>query len=131
MKDENLFVLVRHLESVRAKERILKEKASKIQGRIVKELTRRDETSLELPESADGIVLRATLVQPERMTWDVESLKDLLPPSKFEKVTRVTVDSKAMEDAVKRGEVPTDVVASTCEVSPGTPYMRVAPARPA
>lgn len=119
MTDAKLWQAISRLRKLRDQEKQIHERASGIQAMIVDELQNRDEVAME---NAD---LRISLVRPEKMTWDIESLRRLLPKSKFAKVTKIVIDQKAIESEVQKGEIPVDIVASASEIESLKPYVRI------
>jgi hypothetical protein len=53
----------------------------------------------------------------ERRSWNLEKLREAVSPAVFRKVTKPTVDTKAWDSSVERGEISAKVIRTCVEIS--------------
>jgi hypothetical protein len=53
----------------------------------------------------------------ERRSWNLEKLREAVSPALFRKVTKPTVDTKAWDSSVERGEISAKVIRTCVEIS--------------
>lgn len=73
----------------------------------------------------EGKTTKATIVYSSSVSIDHDALKGDLTPTQWKKITTVVVDSKALENAVARGDIDVAVVAKHSTEKPKKPYIRV------
>lgn len=66
----------------------------------------------------DGVVL--TLVEAQRRSFDVTTLKDLVSTSVFRKITEPSVKTTLFDAAVKLGQIDDEVIDQVVSVTPYT-----------
>lgn len=66
--------------------------------------------------------LTVSVTPSERRSWDLTKLRKFVTPALFRKVTKPSVDTKAWDSAVEKGEIPNKVIKVVVET---TNYVRV------
>lgn len=123
LTDSRLAELAQRHKELKAKEAKFKADAEKIQGKVIKEMTRRGTKAIEHQGSKE--IVRVTVVQQESVDIDFEKLKHRLKPNHARKVTKEVLDIAALQQLVQSGKVSPATVAACSEVTPKKPYMLV------
>lgn len=124
MSTKALVAKALEFESNRKKKQKYDNKRKKFQTEIITELKRRRVRSTT-PETEAGVPVKITLVQPERVNYDPDQLKDRLTPSKFRRVTKTVVDPDALAAEVQAGNIDVKDVEACSYVTETAPYINV------
>jgi hypothetical protein len=79
--------------------------------------------TLEVGE--EGSVIRVTIVRPTTLKIDEAGLEQALTKPQWKLITKQVVDKKALEDAVVRGKIDTNIVADQTKEVASKPYLRI------
>ena len=87
----------------------------------------RDENGkLTLEAECDGVLYKATWVEPSSVRVDEDAIKEAVGPELWERYcTRLVFDIDALKDAVDDGVISEDVLASNTKFVPGTAYIKI------
>jgi hypothetical protein len=68
---------------------------------------------------------KITVVERETLKFDEDSLLKAIGKRAFSKISNMRVDRKKLEQAVRSGEISTELIAANTVVSRSAPYLRV------
>ena len=78
-----------------------------------------------LTYDADGLAVKAAVVQTERVIYNEAQLKKALGAKVWSKVTAPVLDLKLLEAAITTGLVSPVTVAQCALITPNTPYIKI------
>jgi hypothetical protein len=119
MEDRELFRLTQERAEILERIEALQARADKRKDKIISEMERRGVTALENEK------LRVSYVQQERVSYNLDSLRQRLSPALFRKITKQVVDPTALSGMVQMGKVEPEIVADCSTVTPSKPYIVV------
>ena len=96
---------------------------TKLKEKIFSHLEDNALETLEVGE--EGSVIRVTIVRPTTLKIDEAGLEQALTKPQWKLITKQVVDKKALEDAVVRGKIDTNIVADQTKEVASKPYLRI------
>lgn len=102
----------------------LNDTLQKVKDRIFKYLEDNELETLEVGDEEDSVA-RVTIVRPTTLKIDEERLEEALTAKQWAQVTKMSVDKKALENAVVRGVIEASIVADVSTEVPTKPYLKV------
>lgn len=101
----------------------LQERLDTIKTKLMEKLENAELETITVGEGSDEI--KVTIVRPTTLKIDENGLKEALPKTVWNSITKTSVDKKALEDAVVRGKIDPTVVADNSKEVASKPYLRI------
>lgn len=121
--DEDVQTLARMIITARREALEAQTALKALEQRMMDQMFKAGKKTTELNE--DGRKYRLTYVTRETIKVDNDGLRKDVSPEVWNKITKQTIDTKALEDALTDGLISPDVVGAHSVVGKSAPYLKV------
>lgn len=116
--DAKLAQMARRRDEIDEEIKKLKGRKEKLDGAILKELTRRG------TKSVDTAGIKITLVRNENVVYDYDGLGRDIPKPMLRRIQKTEVDKSKLAELITSGRIDSALVARHSEVVLSSPYIR-------